>query len=40
MGPQHAYGLAARLDQVADHPLTLNQGTLYHPRQTRTEGLD
>ncbi len=29
MGPQHAYGLAARLDQVADHRLTLNQGTLY-----------
>jgi transcriptional regulator len=29
MGPLHAYGLAARLAQVADHPLTLNQGTLY-----------
>ena len=29
MGPQHAYGLAARLEQVTDHPLTLNQGTLY-----------
>jgi transcriptional regulator len=29
MGPQHAYGLAARLEQVADHPFTLNQGTLY-----------
>ena len=29
MGPQHAYGLAARLEQVADHPLNLNQGTLY-----------
>jgi transcriptional regulator len=29
MGPQHAYGLAARLEQVADHPLRLNQGTLY-----------
>jgi PadR family transcriptional regulator PadR len=29
MGPQHAYGLAARLAQVADHPFTLNQGTLY-----------
>jgi PadR family transcriptional regulator PadR len=29
MGPQHAYGLAARLEQVSDHPLTLNQGTLY-----------
>lgn len=29
MGPQHAYGLAARLKQVAEHPLPLNQGTLY-----------
>jgi transcriptional regulator len=29
MGRQHAYGLAARLAQVADHPLSLNQGTLY-----------
>src|SRR5688500_13685805 len=29
MGPQHAYGLAARLAQVADHSLPLNQGTLY-----------
>jgi PadR family transcriptional regulator PadR len=29
MGPQHAYGLAARLNQVAAHPLPLNQGTLY-----------
>jgi transcriptional regulator len=29
MGPQHAYGLAARLDQVADDPFPLNQGTLY-----------
>jgi transcriptional regulator len=29
MGPQHAYGLAARLEQVSEHPLTLNQGTLY-----------
>jgi PadR family transcriptional regulator PadR len=29
MGPQHAYGLATRLDQVADHPFPLNQGTLY-----------
>jgi transcriptional regulator len=29
MGPQHAYGLAARLEQVADHPFLLNQGTLY-----------
>jgi PadR family transcriptional regulator, regulatory protein PadR len=29
MGPQHAYGLAARLEQVADDPFSLNQGTLY-----------
>ena len=29
MGPQHAYGLAARLEQVSDHPFPLNQGTLY-----------
>lgn len=29
MGPQHAYGLAARLAQVADNHLSLNQGTLY-----------
>src|SRR6186997_3664811 len=36
MGRQHAYGLAARLEQVADHPLTLNQGTLY-PALVRLE---
>jgi PadR family transcriptional regulator PadR len=29
MGPQHAYGLAARLEQIADHPFSLNQGTLF-----------
>ena len=29
MGPQHAYGLAARIEQVVDPPLKLNQGTLY-----------
>jgi transcriptional regulator len=29
MGPQHAYGLAARLAQMADHAFPLNQGTLY-----------
>jgi transcriptional regulator len=27
--PRHVYGLAARLEQVADHAFTLNQGTLY-----------
>jgi PadR family transcriptional regulator PadR len=36
MGPQHAYGLAARLEQVTNHPLTLNQGTLY-PALVRLE---
>ena len=36
MGPQHAYGLAARLEQVSDHPLMLNQGTLY-PALVRLE---
>lgn len=36
MGPQHAYGLAARLEQVSDHPLALNQGTLY-PALVRLE---
>ena len=29
MGAQHAYQLAARLEQVAKPSLTLNQGTLY-----------
>ena len=36
MGPQHAYGLASRLDQVSEHPLLLNQGTLY-PALVRLE---
>jgi transcriptional regulator len=36
MGPQHAYGLATRLEQVTEHPLTLNQGTLY-PALVRLE---
>jgi transcriptional regulator len=36
MGPLHAYSLAARLEQVADHPLSLNQGTLY-PALVRLE---
>jgi transcriptional regulator len=35
MGPQHAYGLAARLAQV-EPSLTLNQGTLY-PALVRLE---
>jgi transcriptional regulator len=36
MGPQHAYGLAARLEQVARPGLSLNQGTLY-PALVRLE---
>jgi transcriptional regulator len=36
MGPLHAYALAARLAQVSDHPLLLNQGTLY-PALVRLE---
>ena len=36
MGPQHAYGLAARLTQVSEHPLSHNQGTLY-PAHVRLE---
>src|SRR3954454_2902959 len=36
MGPQHAYGLASRLEQVAQPLLTLNQGTLY-PALVRLE---
>jgi PadR family transcriptional regulator PadR len=36
MGPQHAYGLAARLEQVTEYPLTLNQGSLY-PALVRSE---
>ena len=36
MGPLHAYALASRLEQLTDHPLTLNQGTLY-PALVRLE---
>jgi transcriptional regulator len=36
MGPLHAYALASRLEQLADHPLMLNQGTLY-PALVRLE---
>jgi transcriptional regulator len=36
MGPQHAYALTTRLEQVADHRFTLNQGTLY-PALVRLE---
>ena len=36
MGPLHAYDVAARLEQVSDHPFSLNQGTLY-PALVRLE---
>jgi transcriptional regulator len=36
MGPLHAYALATRLEQIADYPLALNQGTLY-PALVRLE---
>jgi len=36
MGPLHAYGIAARVEQASDHPFTLNQGTLY-PALVRLE---
>jgi len=36
MGPLHSYALATRLAQVSEHPLTLNQGTLY-PALVRLE---
>ena len=36
MGPQHAYGIAARLEQIAAAPFRLNQGTLY-PALVRLE---
>ena len=36
MGSQHAYGIAARLEQVSGDALRLNQGTLY-PALVRLE---
>jgi PadR family transcriptional regulator PadR len=36
MGSLHSYALANRLAQVSDHPLSLNQGTLY-PALVRLE---
>ncbi len=36
MGPQHAYSLANRLEQMGEHSLILNQGTLY-PALVRLE---
>ena len=29
MGPQHGYGIARRIEQVAEGMLALNQGTIY-----------
>lgn len=36
LGPRHAYGIAARLEQVSGDLLKLNQGTLY-PALVRLE---
>ncbi len=36
MGPQHAYGIAARIEQMAEQAIRLNQGTLY-PALVRLE---
>jgi transcriptional regulator len=36
MGPQHAYGIATRVQQVSEDLLNLNQGTLY-PALVRLE---
>ena len=29
LGPQHGYGIARRIEQVAEGALALNQGTIY-----------
>jgi PadR family transcriptional regulator PadR len=36
MGPQHAYGIASRLQQISNDALNLNQGTIY-PALVRIE---
>ena len=36
MGPQHAYGIATRVQQISEDLLYLNQGTLY-PALVRLE---
>jgi PadR family transcriptional regulator PadR len=36
MGPQHAYSIASRLQQVSEDALNLNQGTIY-PALVRIE---
>jgi PadR family transcriptional regulator, regulatory protein PadR len=32
MGPQHAFGIAHRLQQISNDALNLNQGTIYPAR--------
>jgi PadR family transcriptional regulator PadR len=29
MGPQHGYGLATRIEQISNHELRVNHGTMY-----------
>ena len=29
LSPQHGYGLAKRIEQISNHALSVNQGTLY-----------
>ena len=29
LGPQHGFGIARRIEQVSEHVLTLNEGTVY-----------
>ncbi|MDQ2776845.1 MAG: PadR family transcriptional regulator [Acidobacteriota bacterium] len=36
IGPQHAYGIAGRVEQISENLLSLNQGTLY-PALVRLE---
>ena len=36
LGPQHAYGIASRLQQVSEDALNINQGTIY-PALVRIE---
>jgi transcriptional regulator len=36
IGPMHAYAIASRLEQLAEHDFVLNQGTLY-PALVRLE---
>ncbi len=36
LGPQHSYGIASRLEQISQHGVSLNQGTLY-PALVRLE---